>query len=300
MFNDHATVPIEPSVINVHLQACHLAAERYPKCYYAWSMRHWLVEHLGRHWWEASLCSAGSLDLDRLQPLEQEFERMKGHMQRNISDHSTQQHLQQCMIQLGGQWVVQRLQAKDQNSLSRPEVVIQWTRRELTRRQQVRERWCREQHERHQSWKDPSGWICRSAVRTAMQSTNGHLSSARASYPWVARMWVAELQWTRDLILRYPGHESLWYHLRFVYYGLSWLDCETDGLEECWIREDVEDHQGAIVSPETEAAYVDQVMEHVMAQSMTAEATADAAEEQKRCARNYLAWVALLASLADT
>ncbi|CAO3575111.1 unnamed protein product [Mortierella alpina] len=305
MFKDHATVPIEPSVVEAHLQACHLAAERYPKCYYAWSMRHWLVEQLGRHWWEASLCSAGSLNIDRLRPLEQEFKRMKEHMERNISDYSTQQHVQQCMIQLGGQWVVQTLHGKEQLSYSRTEMVLQWTRRELTMRQQARERRYREQLERYQSGEELSVRIRRSAVRNAMHSTRANLPFVRASFPWVAKMWVAELEWTRDLIGRYPGHESLWYHLRFIYYGLSWLDCETSDLQECRIKENVEDVEDVevlhrmIVSPDTETAYVDQVLDQAEAQSTTAQGNAEAVEEQKRCARNYLAWVGLLGSLAD-
>lgn len=297
MHKDHATVPIEPSVIEVHLQACHLAAERYPKCYYAWSMRHWLVEQLGRHWWKASLSSPASLDLDRMRPLEKEFERMKEHMQRNVSDYSTQQHVQQCMIQLGGRWVVQRLDGKDQLSSSRPEIVIQWSREELKRRQQASERWCRERLERHQDCKEQSRRIYTSAVRNAMQSTSTGISPVRGSFSWVARMWVAELERTRDLIGRYPGHESLWYHLRFVYYGLSWLDCETDALEECWIQEDVVDQQGAFVSPKTEATYVDQVMDQVMAQSTIAQANADAVEKQTRFATNYCSWVERLDSV---
>ncbi|KAG0049694.1 hypothetical protein BGZ83_005498 [Gryganskiella cystojenkinii] len=104
------TTPLPPAVLEEHLKICHQAAERYPKCYYAWTMRHWLVQELGRHWWAASF-SDQAQQLDRqhenLVPLEKEYERMKDHMARNISDHSTQQHLQQCLLQLSGKWTVQ-------------------------------------------------------------------------------------------------------------------------------------------------------------------------------------------------
>ena len=53
------------------------------------------------------------------------------------------------------------------------------------------------------------------------------LALARASFAWVVRLWVSELERTRDMVRTYPGHESLWYHLRFVYYGVCWLDSES-------------------------------------------------------------------------
>ncbi|KAG0289750.1 Protein prenyltransferase alpha subunit repeat-containing protein 1 [Linnemannia gamsii] len=101
---DHRTVPLNPLTVEGQLKICQEAADRYPKCYYAWTIRHWLVEHLGVHWWKASLVSHGApaADVEKdedytLMPLEREFERMKCHTRRNVSDHSGQQHLQQCM-----------------------------------------------------------------------------------------------------------------------------------------------------------------------------------------------------------
>jgi protein prenyltransferase alpha subunit repeat containing protein 1 len=39
----------------------------------------------------------------------------------------------------------------------------------------------------------------------------------------IVSLWHKEIQFTKDLILRYPGHESLWYHLRFLSFGWIWL-----------------------------------------------------------------------------
>lgn len=39
----------------------------------------------------------------------------------------------------------------------------------------------------------------------------------------IVSLWYKEIQFTKDLILRYPGHESLWYHLRFLSFGWIWL-----------------------------------------------------------------------------
>lgn len=36
-------------------------------------------------------------------------------------------------------------------------------------------------------------------------------------------LWFNEIRFTRDLILRYPGHETLWYNLRFLSTIWKWL-----------------------------------------------------------------------------
>ncbi|KAG0331342.1 Protein prenyltransferase alpha subunit repeat-containing protein 1, partial [Podila horticola] len=130
LYKDHETVPLDPTIVEAQLQVCHRAAERYPKCYYAWTMRHWLVEQLGKHWWLASMENgSGTIQNELLEPLEWELDRMRSHMDRNISDHSTQQHLQQCMLQLGGRWVVQQAPV-----IGERDMVLQWSRKELAQR----------------------------------------------------------------------------------------------------------------------------------------------------------------------
>ncbi|KAF9099622.1 Protein prenyltransferase alpha subunit repeat-containing protein 1 [Mortierella sp. AD031] len=260
MFKNHKTEPLDPFTVEEHLEICQQAAGRYPKCYYAWTMRHWLVEHLGVHWWRASLGAAsgagvtttagvaalGGKDTDHDEdyyylPLEREFERMKSHMQRNVSDHSGQQHLQQCMVQLSGQWIVQR---KVQTSLSNSEVALQWTREELASRRQRRRTAARVRGRRKDNQEDMQGatgsGLQGSAIRSQVQdlsffsvapfSSDGGDVVRRASFLWVIRLWVLELERTRDMVRTYPGHESLWYHLRFVYYGVCWLDSEYELL----------------------------------------------------------------------
>ncbi|GJJ69447.1 protein prenyltransferase alpha subunit repeat containing protein 1 [Entomortierella parvispora] len=214
--------PLQPAIVEEQLTVCHQAAERYPKCYYAWTMRHWLVEELGRHWWIASFrVSSSEPDPVDLIPLEKEYERMKDHMGRNISDHSTQQHLQQCMLQLSGRWSVQICTDDSETGPSPPSrsscKALQWTREELSQRR-------RRRHERFSQSQDAGQK--RDANRgVKIEATTPPI---RASYPWVLRLWETELQRTKDLILSYPGHESLWYHLRFVYYGMQWVGSETE------------------------------------------------------------------------
>ncbi|KAG0087776.1 Protein prenyltransferase alpha subunit repeat-containing protein 1 [Podila epicladia] len=200
---DHETVPLDPTIVEEQLRVCHQAAERYPKCYYAWTMRHWLVEQLGKHWWQASTGGSETVPDELLEPLELELDRMRSHMNRNISDHSTQQHLQQCMLQLGGRWVVQQTPVTGEKDM-----VLQWSREELARRR-MRKRELE---------------ISRSPVQNVLQTKD---RPRKGSYAWVVHLWATELERIRGLIESYPGHESLWYHLRFVYYGLRWLDSET-------------------------------------------------------------------------
>ncbi|KAG0281677.1 Protein prenyltransferase alpha subunit repeat-containing protein 1 [Linnemannia exigua] len=277
MHKDHRKVPLDPLTVEGQLKICQAAADRYPKCYYAWTLRHWLVEQLGVYWWKASLADyeASNSSQDQQErngdyyfmPLEREFERMKSHMQRNVSDHSGQQHLQQCMVQLSGQWIVQR---KIQDSITDSEVVLQWTREELSSRRQrrmttdTRLRWRKRrmqrevsQEEKKDTEKDmvqnkkaqqkemredqPRSY--RSAIRSQVQDPSTlmvvpffdqeralSLALARASFPWVVQLWFSELERTRYMVRAYPGHESLWYHLRFVYYGVCWLDSESELL----------------------------------------------------------------------
>lgn len=371
MYKDHRTVPLDPLVVEGQLKICQDAAERYPKCYYAWTMRHWLVEHLGVHWWKASIVRQeaaavsaaiavgddGKMKVDQgqkhddeyyLTPLEREFERMKRHMERNVSDHSGQQHLQQCMAQLSGQWIVQR---KVQESMSNVEVALQWTREELTSRRQrrrtavagtttragVRTRRMKQQEGKENQEEEREelkggAWAGsrQSAIRGQLraQSLSSIVSPAssggdgqaegslplalvRASFPWVVRLWVSELERTRDMVRTYPGHESLWYHLRFVYYGVCWLDSETELLhgscdaavggnrevrieDEDGEREHAGEEEGEewFVSLASERAFVEGLLTGIGTgdeESVAKEGGPD--KLQRALADKYLAWV---------
>jgi hypothetical protein len=356
IYRDHRTVPLDPLIVEGQLKICQEAAERYPKCYYAWTMRHWLVEHLGVHWWNASLISHGAPDTDveeednYLMPLEKEFERMKSHTQRNVSDHSGQQHLQQCMVQLSGQWIVQR---KVLESMSNSEVALQWTREELASRRQrrmnirtragIRSKRVKRQLEMNEYQEEEmdkgketqgggrvggarTGYESRqSAIRTQVQDlsllfsvvSSGcdkqeglqlSLAERRASFPWVVRLWVSELERTRDMVRTYPGHESLWYHLRYVYYGVCWLDSESELLFDSSLvggdrenddeeREqvgvaDVEEGDGWFVSLASERAFVEGLLTAGIREEDEAPREENGPERlQRALAGKYLAWV---------
>ncbi|KAG9070538.1 COPII coat GTPase [Linnemannia hyalina] len=377
MYKDYRTVPLDPLVVEGQLKICQDAAERYPKCYYAWTMRHWLVEHLGVHWWKASLvrheaavvstavvagdegkmkCDQGQKQDDEyyLTPLEREFERMKRHMERNVSDHSGQQHLQQCMTQLSGQWIVQR---KVQESMSNVEVALQWTREELMSRRQrrrtavagtrtkagVRSRKMKQregkenqEEERTEMQGETRAGSRQSAIRRQVQglssfslvssgSSGGDgqaegslpLTLARASFAWVVRLWVSELERTREMVRTYPGHESLWYHLRFVYYGVCWLDSETELLldssdgfvggnrevriededvgEQAGDEEEEEEEEGEewFVSLASERAFVEGLLtgKGTEDEEKAAEESGGPEKLQGALADKYLAWV---------
>lgn len=348
-------MPLDPMTVEGQLKICQEAAERYPKCYYAWTIRHWLVEHLGVHWWKASLVNHGTpaADVEKeedytLKPLEREFERMKSHTQKNVSDHSGQHHLQQCMIQLSGQWIVQR---KVLESMSNTEVALQWTRDELASRRQRRmgmrtstggrSRRVKQQQEMKENQeeemdkekKEMQGeaggrdWTesRQSAIKGQVQylsllfsmdysgcsndrqeGSQLSLTVTRASFPWVVRLWVSELERTRDMVRNYPGHESLWYHLRFVYYGVCWLDSEselsfdTNAVVGC-TREDTEEERDQVGDDEEEERgdgwFVSLASERAFVEDlMTAGITegGEAPEEvrlQRALADKYLAWV---------
>ncbi|KAF9913446.1 hypothetical protein BX616_010024, partial [Lobosporangium transversale] len=356
---DHEASPLPPCIVEGQLKICQLAAERYPKCYYAWTMRHWLVEQLGRHWWNASLKygfnhgyshghesnsndsfskhSRGHLINDPnslLEPLVQELERMRAHMQRNVSDHSSLQHLQQCMIQLSGHWIVlqQRAQSEEQeeperqrhqqpssplsSSPSSSHYVLQWSRKELQQRQHKRDQWFNLEAATTKASTIPSMPVMnhqRSAIRSVLPSAvatfilnasddgdaDQTMADEMASFRWVCHLWLYELKRTRNLIRIYPGHESLWYHLRFVYYGLRWLDSsEIDTAPVFVLGENMKDaNQGSknqdsdhnlLVSPTTEGAFVDQLLKQKEGLSLLDEGKD---EQQRYCAERYLDWV---------
>ncbi|KAK3848623.1 MAG: hypothetical protein J3R72DRAFT_4740 [Linnemannia gamsii] len=343
MHKDHRTVPLDPLTVEGQLKICQAAADRYPKCYYAWTLRHWLVEQLGIYWWKASLAGhetpSSSQDQQEkdfdyyFTPLEREFERMKSHMQRNVSDHSGQQHLQQCMVQLSGQWIVQR---KTQDAITDSEVVLQWTREELasrrqrrmttdtkTKRGRGRKQMKENQDEEMDTGKEVRGAqprSYRSAIKSQVQDLFSltvvpsidqerslTLGLTRASFPWVVQLWFSELERTRDMIRDYPGHESLWYHLRFVYYGVCWLDSEfelllspgADRVEQAQEREqgdEVEDGEVGdewFVSLASERAFVKDLLVGIEGSGQV-EKDEDKSRPgvvQRALAEKYLTWV---------
>ncbi|KAG0339981.1 hypothetical protein BG004_006591 [Podila humilis] len=168
-------------------------------------------------------------------------------MDRNISDYSTQQHLQQCMLQLGGQWVVQQAPSMVPGGKS---IILQWTRKELAQRRR------RRQNHGHS----------KSVVQEVLQQQQQQADETvlRGSYAWTVRLWGTELTRIRGLIESYPGHESLWYHLRFVYYGLRWLDSEeTTSHGTMGQQEPSGGHKEyqEYVRPETEATFVQTILQ---------------------------------------
>ncbi|KAG0024350.1 hypothetical protein BGZ80_004016 [Entomortierella chlamydospora] len=284
----------------------HLASEATPDLSKWWTD----PEHLGRHWWAASLESRCDTTTDRvrLQPLMEEFKRMRTHMERNISDHSTLQHFQQCMIQLSGKWIVQRKESFVRNEqqsieLNGPkEIVLQWTRPELAARRKRRDDWYIS-HETQAIGTSTS--VYKSAIKSAVpisitEDENGDIDIDAdeitwASFPWVVKLWISELRRARSLIETYPGHESLWYHLRFIHYGLRWLDCEMDFGDTQHVslaKQQVEELHNLFVSLVTENAYVDQLLLHEKTE--TSVSIDDEGQKQGQLADKYLTWVGQL------
>ncbi|KAF9363268.1 hypothetical protein BGX34_004519 [Mortierella sp. NVP85] len=118
-----------------------------------------------------------------------------------------------------------------------------------------------------------------------------------ASFPWVVSLWISELRRTRDLIRSYPGHESLWYHLRFVYYGLRWLDCETDFGD---LKPSNHGVDGASDKDEDELlaslGSVDSLLPKTSSPedgdvARTANTQSEALEKQQDYSKKYLTWV---------
>ncbi|CAI2172382.1 10825_t:CDS:10 [Funneliformis geosporum] len=140
-------------------------AELYPKNYYAWTYRHWILQNISNN----SLQSKSFFD--------EELKIMKSWVQKNISDYSGFQHLQRCLIRLSKYY---DNSFGDLHGISRKDIL----------------------------------------ERVNLQLQNQGLKN---NNNLVVILWYREIQFTKDLILRYPGHESLWYHLRFLSFGWIWL-----------------------------------------------------------------------------
>ncbi|KAF9925581.1 hypothetical protein FBU30_004666 [Linnemannia zychae] len=130
--------------------------------------------------------------------------------------------------------------------------------------------------------------------------------SSRASYPWVVHLWVSELERVREMVQTYPGHESLWYHLRFLYYGVRWLDSETDLLYCCTSSngndeqrtdtENEDNEEGWFVSLTTEQSFVEDLLSKLkgsgqQGQDSSLSLETDLQMQQKALASKYLSWV---------
>ncbi|RIA81329.1 hypothetical protein C1645_810106 [Glomus cerebriforme] len=141
-------------------------AELYPKNYYAWTYRHWILLKIS----DDSLHSQ-SFFVDELKI-------MKIWVQKNISDYSGFQHLQRCLIRLSQYY---DNSFSDFYGISRKDILEK--------------------------------------INTKLQ--NQGLKNKDSDS--IVSLWYKEIQFTKDLILRYPGHESLWYHLRFLSFVWIWL-----------------------------------------------------------------------------
>ncbi|CAB4394290.1 unnamed protein product [Rhizophagus irregularis] len=144
-------------------------AELYPKNYYAWTYRHWILLNI-----KTDSVQSKSFFVDELKI-------MKIWVQTNISDYSGFQHLQRCLIRIGQYY---------DNSFSDFYGI---SRRDI---------------------------LNKININTQLQNRDLKKNSRSDS---IVSLWYKEIQFTKDLILRYPGHESLWYHLRFLSFGWIWL-----------------------------------------------------------------------------
>jgi protein prenyltransferase alpha subunit repeat containing protein 1 len=91
-------------------------------------------------------------------------------------------------------------------------------------------------------------------INNNTQLQNLHLKNSD-SYSIIS-LWYKEIQFAKNLILRYPGHESLWYHLRFLSFGWIWLKLSgyLNNLKEFKFDDDKEIDDNSIVKkwPELE------------------------------------------------
>ncbi|CAG8635830.1 7710_t:CDS:2, partial [Dentiscutata heterogama] len=138
-------------------------AELYPKNYYAWTHRHWIISLL-------PIDSSNSISF-----LDDELLNMEKWVRTNVSDHSGFHHRQLCLIK------------KSQFYNSTIATFLGISRDNLLNQLPVPE----------------------------------NLSSTKTDH--IILLWFNEIRFTRDLILRYPGHETLWCHLRFLSVIWKWL-----------------------------------------------------------------------------
>ncbi|CAG8507187.1 168_t:CDS:2 [Dentiscutata erythropus] len=150
-------------LIRLEIPIIRRVVELYPKNYYAWTHRHWIISLL-------PIDSSNSISL-----LDDELLNMEKWVRTNVSDHSGFHHRQLCLIK------------KSQFYNSTIANFLGISRDNLLNQLPVPE----------------------------------NLSSTKTDH--ITLLWFNEIRLTRDLILRYPGHETLWYHLRFLSVIWKWL-----------------------------------------------------------------------------
>jgi hypothetical protein len=118
------------------------------------------------------------------------------------------------------------------------------------------------------------------------------------TFPWVVSLWISELRRTYDLIKTYPGHESLWYHLRFVYYGLRWLDCEMDSSSQAVACHggdvSLDEDRDELFDPLTTLDEFDAILsarQNNRETQMDTSSLDEASDKQQEYAHNYMTWV---------
>lgn len=73
-----------PPLFNHEIALCHRAATLYPRNYYAWNHRHWIVREL--------------IMVGDLRALRAEYDAMRAWVATNVSDHSGVQHMERCLV----------------------------------------------------------------------------------------------------------------------------------------------------------------------------------------------------------
>ncbi|KAG0266950.1 Protein prenyltransferase alpha subunit repeat-containing protein 1 [Actinomortierella ambigua] len=323
------TTPLDIDLIERHLAACHRAAELYPKCYYAWTTRHWLVDQLSRTYKVplAPFVNTAQVEntnessaRDPLNPAQRsmiaEWQRMSEHVERNVSDHSSFQHFQHVLLKMSGRYAVHEdpywsarrpngqnnddagtEAATGQRSLSRPthndgSIALCWDREAL-----------RGRRHRHR------GRIQAQEQQFESSSLSPQQQQQQGEERYVHTLWRSEADRVRRLVEDFPGHETLWYHLRFVYYGLRWLDSGVLDGEDIGATTTATSTE--YVTPETERFYVQRILGHNVEeeeeedQDTTEKEGANhsknkvaahgvlvgALKAQEECSRRYLTWV---------
>ncbi|CAG8517133.1 196_t:CDS:2 [Paraglomus brasilianum] len=112
----------------------------------------------------------------------------------------------------------------------------------------------------------------------------------------IIQLWRDEVLFTRDLILTYPGHETLWYHLRFVSFACRWYDINRSayGLID---RSDSNNSASAIGTwsdQEGELAFVHHCIELEEKKGLVMPTNTTNASLQKKYALAYELWVSEL------
>ncbi|KAG0245317.1 hypothetical protein BGX31_007515 [Mortierella sp. GBA43] len=190
--------------------------------------------------------------------------------------------------------------------------VLQWTRIGLTSRRRYRDIWLREQRDKVRLDGQAVTVLHRSAIKSVITAMNldsigdetwgTGMKDAEGfqpgTFPWVVSLWVSELRRTYDLIKTYPGHESLWYHLRFVYYGLRWLDCEMDSGSQAAachggdvsLDEDRDELFDPLTILDGFSAILSARQNNRETQMVTSSLD-EASDKQQECAHSYMTWV---------